>query len=236
MHAKFTSKLSTKTHLTLPLPLTLPLTTLALPPLIISLTKIAFNSGDTSLNGIVMDFPPFRAPVSLEISFPCPHVALFGAVSLGAFTFRAPIIDLAHSSWRVRLRFGICCSSGSGFICNESSDIDKKPQKVKGDRGGSSHYKQTIGNFKVETMQKSIKEIRRVESMPVPPGMKRPSRKEIAASFGLSLSSVSSDIVYLTFLWGCHLWPCLLFFLGFFFRSSRLAVEHLNCMAMGALS
>ena len=38
MHAK----LYTKTHLPLPLPLT----TLALPPLIISLTKIAFNSGD----------------------------------------------------------------------------------------------------------------------------------------------------------------------------------------------
>ena len=49
MHAKFTSKLSTKTHLTLPLPLTLPLTTLALPPLIISLTKIAFNSGDVAI-------------------------------------------------------------------------------------------------------------------------------------------------------------------------------------------
>ena len=101
MYAKFTSKLSTKTHLTLPLPLplTLPLTTLALPPLIISLTKIAFNSGDTSLNGIVMGFPPFPAPVSLETAIPCPPVALFGAhcamlleaaVSLGGFTFRAP--------------------------------------------------------------------------------------------------------------------------------------------------
>ena len=29
---------------------------------------------------------------------------------------------------------------------------DKKPQKPKGDRGGSSHYKQTIGNFKAETI------------------------------------------------------------------------------------
>ena len=66
MHAKFTSKLGLF-HLDLPLPL--PLTTLALPPLIISLTKIAFNSGDTSLNGIVMGFPPFRAPVSFETSF-----------------------------------------------------------------------------------------------------------------------------------------------------------------------
>ena len=54
MHAK----LSTKTHLPLPLPL--PLTTLALPPLTISLTKIAFNSGDTSLNGIVMGLNPFQ--------------------------------------------------------------------------------------------------------------------------------------------------------------------------------
>ena len=178
-----------------------------------------------------MGFPPFRAPVSLETSFPCPPVALFCAVSLGGFTFHAPIIDLARSSWWVRLHFGICCSSGSGFICNESNNIDKK-----GDRGGSTHYKQTIRNFKVEAMRKCIEEIKRVESTPVPPGMKRPSRKEIAASFGLSLSSVSSDIAYLTFLWGCHLWPCLLFFLGFFFRSSRLAVEHLNCMAMGALS
>ena len=232
MHAKFTSKLGLS-HLPLPLPL--PLTTLA-PPLIISLTKIAFNSGDTSLNGIVMGFPPFRAPVLLETSFPCPPVALFGAVSLGGFTFHAPIIDLARSSWRVWLRFGICCSSGSGFICNESSNIDKKTQKAKGDRGGSTHYKQTIGNFKVETMRKCIEEIKRVESMPVPPGTKHPSRKEITVSFGLSLSSVSSDIAYLTCLWECHLWPCLLFFLGFFFRSSRLAVEHLNCMAMGTLS
>ena len=73
--------------------------------------------------------------MSLETSFPCPPVALFGAVSLGGFTFHAPIIDLARSSWQVWLCFGICCSSGSGFICNESSDIDKKPQKVKGDRG-----------------------------------------------------------------------------------------------------
>ena len=129
MHAKFTSKLSTKTDLPLPLPLT----TLALPPLIISLTKIAFNSGDTSLNGIVMGFPPLPAPVSLETAFPCPPVALFGAhramsleaaVSLAGFSFRTPTIDLAHSSWRLRLHFGICCSSGSGFICNESSDIE----------------------------------------------------------------------------------------------------------------
>ena len=83
MHAKFTSKLGLS-HLPLPL------TTLALPPLIISLTKIAFNSGDTPLNGIVMGFPPFQAPVSLETSFPCPPVALFGAVSLGGFTFVHP--------------------------------------------------------------------------------------------------------------------------------------------------
>ena len=133
MHAKFTSKLSTKTHLTLPLPLTLPLTTLALPPLIISLTKIAFNSGDTSLNEIVMGFPPFPAPASLETAIPCPPVALFGAhcamsleaaVSLGGFTFRAPTINLARSSWWLWLHFSICCSSGSGFICNESSDIE----------------------------------------------------------------------------------------------------------------
>ena len=68
---------------------------------------------------------------------------------------------------------------------------DKKPQKPKGDRGGSTHYKQTIGNFKAETMRKCIEEIRRVESTPVPPGMKRKSRNEIAASFGLSPSSVS---------------------------------------------
>ena len=93
-------------------------------------------------------------------------------------------------------------------------------------------------------MQKCIKEIKRVESTPVPPGMKFQSRNEIAASFGLSPSSVSkhmmgkvsSNIAYLTFPWGCHLWPCLLFFLGFFFRSSRLAIEHLNWMALGALS
>ena len=68
---------------------------------------------------------------------------------------------------------------------------DKKPQKPKGDRGGSSHYKQTIGNFKVETMRKCIEEIRRVESTPVPPGTKHPSRNEIVASYGLSPSSVS---------------------------------------------
>ena len=69
--------------------------------------------------------------------------------------------------------------------------VDKKPQKPKGDHGGSTHYRQTIGNFKAETMRKCIEEIKRVESMPVPPGMKRKSRNEIAASFGLSPSSVS---------------------------------------------
>ena len=68
---------------------------------------------------------------------------------------------------------------------------DKKPQKPKGDHGGSTHYRQTIRNFKAETMWKGIEEIRRVELMPVPPGIKSPSRNEIAASFGLSPSSVS---------------------------------------------
>ena len=72
---------------------------------------------------------------------------------------------------------------------------DKKPQKPKGDHGGSSHYKQSIGNFKVETMPKCIKEIKRVESMPVPPGTKHPSRNEIAVSFGLSPSSVSKRMM-----------------------------------------
>ena len=75
----------------------------------------------------------------------------------------------------------------------QSSDIEK-PQKPKGDRGGSTHYKLSIGNFKAETMRMCIEEIRRVESTPVPPGAKRPSRNEIAVSFGLSPSSVSSDI------------------------------------------
>ena len=68
--------------------------------------------------------------------------------------------------------------------------MTRNPKKPKGDRGGSSHYKQTIGNFKAETMRKCIEEIRGVESMPVPPGKKCPSRNEIAASYGLSLSSV----------------------------------------------
>ena len=68
---------------------------------------------------------------------------------------------------------------------------DKKPQKPKGDCGGSSHYKQSVGNFKAETMRKCIEEIQRVESMLVPPGKKHPSRNEIVASFGLSSSSVS---------------------------------------------
>ena len=71
---------------------------------------------------------------------------------------------------------------------------DKKPQKPKGDYGGSSHYKQSIGKFKAETMQKCIKEIKRVESTPVPPGTKRPSRYQIAVSFGLSPSSVSKHM------------------------------------------
>ena len=77
----------------------------------------------------------------------------------------------------------------------QSSDIEK-PQKPKGDRGGSTHYKLSIRNFKAETMRMCIEEIRGVESMPVPPGKKCPSRNEIAVSFGLSLSSVSSDLPY----------------------------------------
>ena len=180
-----------------------------------------------------MGFPPFPAPVSLETAIPCPPVALFGAhcamsleaaVSLAGFTFCAPTIDLAHSSWQLRLHFGVCCSSGSGFICNESSNIET----VEG----------------VPTTNSQSETSRRKQCESVPPGMKRPSRNKIAVSFGLCLSSVSkrlmvkvsSDIAYLTFPWGCHLWPCLLFLLGFFFRSSRLAVEHLNWMAPGALS
>ena len=72
---------------------------------------------------------------------------------------------------------------------------DKKPQKLKGDHGGSTHYKQTIRNLKEETMQKCIEEKKRVESTPVPPGMKRPSRNEIVASYGFSLSSVSKRMM-----------------------------------------
>ena len=80
-----------------------------------------------------MSFPPLPAPVSLKTAFPCPPVALFSAhcamsleaaVSLAGFSFCAPTIDLAHSSWWLQLCFGICCSLGSGFICNESSDIE----------------------------------------------------------------------------------------------------------------
>ena len=80
-----------------------------------------------------MGFPPLPAPVLLEIVFPCPPLALFGAhcamsleaaVSLAGFSFRAPTIDLACSSWWLQLHFVICCLSGSGFICNESSDIE----------------------------------------------------------------------------------------------------------------
>ena len=91
------------------------------------------NFGDTSLNGIVMGFPPLPAPVLLETAFPCRPVALFGAhcamspeaaVSLAGFNFHVPTIDLARSSWWLRLHFGICCLSGFGFICNESSDIE----------------------------------------------------------------------------------------------------------------
>jgi len=37
---------------------------------------------------------------------------------------------------------------------------DKKPQKPKGDRGGSTHYKQSIGNFKAETMRSVSKKSR----------------------------------------------------------------------------
>ena len=80
-----------------------------------------------------MGFPPFLAPVLLETGIPCPPVSFFGAhcaMSLEAavslvslvsvfFIFHAPTIDLARSSLRLRLRFGICCVSGSGFICNQ---------------------------------------------------------------------------------------------------------------------
>ena len=109
-HAKCTQK--TLTHLPLPLPLPLPLTTTALPPLIISLTNIALSSGDTSFNGMFMGFPPFGFAVSLELR------AGAGAFCLGGFTLPALTIDFARSSWR--LRFDICCASGSGFIWNES--------------------------------------------------------------------------------------------------------------------
>ena len=40
-------------------------------------------------------------------------------------------------------------------------------------------------------MRKCIKEIKRVESTPVPPGTKCPSRNEITARYGVSPSSVS---------------------------------------------
>ena len=121
-------KIIYKNSLTLTLTLTLTLNHFSPSPLIISLTKIAFNSGDTSLNGIVMGFPPFPAPVSLETAISCPPVAFFGAcfaVLLEAAFFlagfHAPTIDLAHSFLRLWLRFGICCSSGSDFICNQAT-------------------------------------------------------------------------------------------------------------------
>ena len=50
-------------------------------------------------------------------------------------------------------------------------------------------------NSQLETSRRKQCESERVESMPVPPGIKCPSRKEIAVSFGLSPSSVSKHMM-----------------------------------------
>ena len=79
---------------------------------------------------LLCGFPPFPAPVSLETAISCPPVAFFGArcaVSLEAAFFlagfHAPTINLAHSSLRLWLHFGICCSSGI-WLYLQSSDIE----------------------------------------------------------------------------------------------------------------
>ena len=187
-----------------------------------------------------MGFPPLPAPVSLVTAIPCPPVALFGAhcamslearmpplalpsVSLGAFTFRAPTIDLARSSWQL---FVVC--RGLALSAMISSDIETvEGVPTTNSQSETSRRKQCESvSKKSGVLNLSLYHLERN----VHPGT------EIVVSFGLSSSSVSSDIAYLTFPWGCHLWPCLLFFLGFFFRSSRLVIEHLNWMAPGALS
>ena len=71
---------------------------------------------------------------------------------------------------------------------------DKKPTKRHsdgGDRGGSTHANQSIGNFTADIMAQCIAEIHRVEAEAKAEGKVPLSRNKIARSFGLSPSTVS---------------------------------------------
>ena len=126
----------------LTLTLTLTLNHFSPPPLTISLTKIAFNSGDTSLNGIVMGFPPFPAWNSYFLSSCSLFWCLFCRVAWSSCLFgrlssthhgSCPFFLAAVASFWHLLFIGV-------WLYLQSSDIEK-PQKLKGDRGGSTHYK-----------------------------------------------------------------------------------------------
>ena len=78
-----------------------------------------------------------------------------------------------------------------------SLEKKKKKEKAKstpdGEKpeGGSSHYKQNIGNFTGDVMAACIAEIKRVEAVTKRHGTVPRSRNKIANDNGLSPSSVS---------------------------------------------
>ena len=76
--------------------------------------------------------------------------------------------------------------------CPDTPKEKKKPKAPSsGDRGGSTHFKQKIGQFKADVMQQCIDEINRVEAEAKQHGKKLKSRNKICDEFGLRASTVS---------------------------------------------
>ena len=235
-HAKCTQK--THPDLPLPLPLPLPLTITAFPSLISPWTNKAFNSGDTSFNGMFMGFPPFLfGAVSLEL-----RGAGAGAGAFSPFSLPAPTIDFALSSFRLRL--GICCWSGSGFIWNESSNIDLETQaerrtcweyplqavnrELQGGDQATWHWRNPNGGiftYTTRTEKTSIQEQNCHQLWAQSEfSFQVHDRKSAVDGTCLWFSfKQHRDLAYLTFSWWCHLWPRLLF--PFFFWGCWLSVE-----------
>ena len=76
--------------------------------------------------------------------------------------------------------------------CPDTPKEKKKPKAPSsGNHGGSTHFKQKIGQFKADVMWQCIDEINRVEAEAKQHGKKLKSRNKICDEFGLRASTVS---------------------------------------------
>ena len=159
-----------------------------------------FIWNNSSSLGLILCILTWTAPLGLNVTSVTPPFIYsvgpgnqFMLLDPGIFFAPSSVVDTSNlSSPLLIFIYPFPCHLNLKMACKKKCPDEKKPKKPKGECGGSTHYQQSIRNFKADIMQQCIEEIKRVESSPIPPGQKkRRSRNDIAISFGLSPSSVS---------------------------------------------